>query len=143
LKLIESGAKLKKLKNLQNPWQEWHQHFSTLLEKLTTWRQYSGSWVGKQTIFRSVGGNERWLNDESMHWWQWCLKKANQQNKHSDHYWGTMLFKDSQWFSELQQQLMSNAALEGHFIIVNLGYPLEHGHDSWQMLSSECIWMNI
>jgi hypothetical protein len=42
-----------------------------------------------------------------------------------------MLFKDSQWFSELQQQLMSNAALEGHFIIVSLGYPLKHGYDSW------------
>jgi len=39
---------------------------------------------------------------------------------------GAMLFKDSQWFSELQQQLMSNAALEGHFIIVSLGYPLKH-----------------
>jgi hypothetical protein len=56
--------------NLQNPWQEWHQHFSTLLEKLTTWGQYSGSWVGKQTIFRSAGGNQRWSNDESMHWGQ-------------------------------------------------------------------------
>jgi hypothetical protein len=54
-----------------------------------------------------------------------------------------MLFKDSQWFSELQQQLMSNAVLEGHFIIVSLGYPLKHGYDSWYMLSGECIWMNI
>ena len=54
-----------------------------------------------------------------------------------------MLFKDSMWFSELQQQLMSNAALEGYFHIFILGYPIKHGYDSWQMLSGECIWMNI
>jgi hypothetical protein len=39
--------------------------------------------------------------------------------------------------------LMSNAVLDGHFIIVSLGYPLKHGYDSWYMLSGECIWMNI
>jgi len=63
--------------NLQNPWQEWHQHFSTLLEKLTTWRQYSGSWVGKQTVFRSAGGKERWLNEGSMNEGQCGSKKDN------------------------------------------------------------------
>ena len=54
-----------------------------------------------------------------------------------------MLFKDNPWFSELQQQLMSNAALEGYFHIFILGHPLKHDYDSWQMLSGECIWMNI
>jgi hypothetical protein len=38
--------------SLQNPWQKWHQHFSKLLEKLTTWGQYSGPWEGKQIVFR-------------------------------------------------------------------------------------------
>jgi len=52
-----------------------------------------------------------------------------------------MLFKDSQWFSELQQQLMSNAALEGHFIIFILGLPFETW--LWQMLSHSCIRMNV
>jgi len=38
---------------------------------------------------------------------------------------------------------MSNATIEGHIIIVSLGYPLKRGYDFWHMLSSECIWMNI
>ena len=49
--------------SLQNPWQKWHQHFSTLLETLTTWGQYSGPLEEKQTTFWSVGGKER------IRWW--------------------------------------------------------------------------
>jgi len=74
--------------NLQNPWQEWHQHFLTLLEKLTTWWQYSGPWEGKQWAFRSTGGNERWLNDESVYWRQCCSKKDNQWTSTFRSYWG-------------------------------------------------------
>ena len=67
--------------NLQNPWQEWHQHFLTLLEKLTTWGQYSGPWEGKQSVFRSAGDKEK-SDDESskslkvFSIWQWQKKKT-------------------------------------------------------------------
>jgi len=53
---------------------------------------------------------------------------------------GAMLFKDSQWFSKLQQQLMSNAALEGYFHIFILVYQLQHGYGFWTMLS--CLHLN-
>jgi hypothetical protein len=43
---------------------------------------------------------------------------------------GAIVFKNIPGSSEFQQQLMSNAALEGHFIIVSLGYPLKRGYDS-------------
>jgi hypothetical protein len=117
--------------NWQNPWSKWHQHFSTLLEKLTTWGQYSGSWVGEQTIFRSAGGNERWSNDESMHWGQWCLKKANQQDKHSDHYWGQCCSKtvsdlvnfSSNWWATLH--LKDIFISSSWFIISNMAITFE------------------
>ena len=38
---------------------------------------------------------------------------------------------------------MSNAALERYFHIFILSYFVKHGYDSGQMLSGECIWMNI
>jgi len=78
-----------------------------------------------------------------MHWGQWCLKKANQQNKHSDHYWGQYCSKNSLWYSEFQQQLMSNAVFEGYFHIFILVYHLQHGYDFWMMLSHSWIWMNV
>jgi len=121
--------------NLQNPWQEWHQHFSTLLEKLTTWRQYSGSWVGKQTVFRSAGGNERWLNDESVYWRQWCSKKDNQWTSTFRSYWGQCCSKIVHDLVNPVNNRESKDTLEGNL--------LKHGYDSWQMLSGECIWMNI
>ena len=54
-----------------------------------------------------------------------------------------MLFKDSQWFSELQQQLKTTLQLRDNLVSSSWGYPLKHGYDSWHMLSGECIWMNI
>jgi len=59
--------------NLQNPWQEWHQHFSTFLEKLVTWGQYSGLLERKQTVFRSVRGVEIikwWINELRTIWFK-------------------------------------------------------------------------
>ena len=54
-----------------------------------------------------------------------------------------MLFKNSLWYSEFQQQLMSNAAFEGYFHIFIMVYHLQHGYDFWMMLSYSCIWMNV
>jgi hypothetical protein len=54
-----------------------------------------------------------------------------------------MLFKDNPWFSELQQQLMGNAALERYFHIFILVYHPQHGYDFWMMLSHSRIWMNV
>jgi len=50
--------------NLQNPRQKWHQYFSTLLEKLTTWGQYSGPWERKQTVFQISWGQRKMIK-----WW--------------------------------------------------------------------------
>ena len=89
------------------------------LKNWDTLGQYSGPWEGKQAVFRLAGGNERWSNDESMHWGQWCLKKANQQDKHSDHYWGQCCSKtvsdlvnfSSNWWATLHLKgiLLSSA----------------------------------
>jgi len=54
-----------------------------------------------------------------------------------------MLFKDNPWFSELQQQLMGNAALERYFHIFILVYHPQHSYDFWTMLSHSHIWMNV
>ena len=53
-----------------------------------------------------------------------------------------MLFKDNPWSSALQQQLMSNAAIERYFHIFILVYHLQHGYDLWTMLSHSCMCMN-
>jgi hypothetical protein len=76
-----------------------------------------------------------WGQRKMIKWW------INERT-HSDHL-GVMLFKDSSWFSEPQQQLMSNAALEGYFHIFILVYHLQHCYDFWMMLSHSCIWMNV
>ena len=55
---------------------------------------------------------------------------------------GAMLFKDNPWSSAFQQQLMSNAALEGYFDIFILVYHLQHGYDFWLMLSHSCMCRN-
>jgi len=54
-----------------------------------------------------------------------------------------MLFKDNPWFNELQQQLMSNAALKRYFHIFILVYHPQHSYDFWTMLSHSRIWMNV
>jgi len=104
--------------NWQNPWSKWHQHIWTLLEKLTTWGQYSGPWEEKQAVCRSAGGNERWSNDESMHWGQRCLKKANQQDKHSDHYWGQCCSKIVHDLVNPDNNRESKDVPEGHLHII-------------------------
>ena len=119
--------------NLQNPWQEWHQHFSTLLEKLTTWRQYSGSWVGKQTVFRSAGGNERWLNDESVYWRQCCSKKDNQWTSTFRSYWGQCCSKIVHDLVNPVNNRESKDTLEGNL--------LKHGYRP--MWAYSCIRTNM
>jgi len=120
----------------------------TLLEKLTTWGQYSGPWEGKQKVFRSAGGKERierWVGEvhQSHSWRSQKPFGYRQKNEHVQIILGAMLFKDNPWFNELQQQLMGNAALERYFHIFILVYHLQHGYDFWAMLSHCCIWMNV
>jgi hypothetical protein len=89
------------------------------LKNWDTWRQYSGSWVGKQTVFRSTGGNERWLNDESVYWRQCCSKKDNQWTSTFRSYWGQCCSKtvsdlvnfSSNWWATLHLKgiLLSSA----------------------------------
>ena len=132
---------------------KWHQHFSTLLETLTTWGNTMDPWKKKKNKQHSDQlGAKKELDDESLKFikvmfsiWQWQRKTSLSIN-----WWtsihiiaGAMLFKDNPWSRALQQQLMSNAALERYFHIFILGYPVKHGYDSGQMLSDECIWMNI
>jgi len=105
--------------NLQNPWQEWLQYFLTLLEKLTTWGQYSGPWEGKQVVFRSARGQWKMI--------KWWISKLG----------GNVVQRQS------QQQLMSSVALKGYIHIFILVYHLQHGYDFWTMLSHCCIWMNV
>jgi hypothetical protein len=97
---------------------KWHQLFSTLLEKLTIWGQYSGSWEGKQAVFRSAGGNERWLNDESMHWGQWCSKKDNQWMSTFRSYWGQCCSKIVHDLVNPINNRESKDTLEGNLYIV-------------------------
>jgi hypothetical protein len=90
--------------NLQNPWQKWHQHFSRLLDKLTTWGNTVDLEKENKQYSNQLGGNGRWLNDESVSWGQWCSKKDNQMNKQTQIILGAMLVKDnpsSNWWAAL------------------------------------------
>ena len=138
--------------SLRNPW---HEMTSTLLK--TPWKvDHLGAiqWTLRRktnSILISWGQRKNQMTSRQSSS-ELCLAPDNDKEKTflSINRWtnlqiilGAMLFKDNSWSSALQQQLMSNAALERYFHIFILGYPVKHGYDSWQMLSGECFWMNI
>ena len=104
--------------NWQNPWSKWHQHVWTLFEKLTTWGLYSGPWEEKQAVFRSAGGNEKWSNDESVYWRQWCSKKDNQWTSTFRSYWGQCCSKIVHDLVNPVNNRESKDTLEGNLYIV-------------------------
>jgi len=59
---------------------------------------------GNKQYSDQLGGNERRLNNESVSWGQWCLKKDNQMNKQTQIILGAMVVKDnpsSNWWTAL------------------------------------------
>jgi hypothetical protein len=59
--------------SLQNPWQKWHWHFSTLLN--TSWKVDPEN--ENKHYSDQLGGNEIWSNDESVNWGQYGSIKDN------------------------------------------------------------------
>ena len=125
--------------SLRNPW---HEMTSTLLK--TPWKvEHLGAiqWTLRRktnSILISWGQRKNQMMSRQSSS-KLCLTSDNDEEKPS---WvilrwtnlqiilGAMLFKDNPWSSALQQQLMSNATLEGYFHIFILGCPVKHGYDS-------------
>jgi hypothetical protein len=100
--------------NLQNPWQEWRQHFSTLLEKLTIWGQYSRPWEGKQAVFRSARGQWKMIKGWISKLRTMVFKKRYVIKEHIQIILGAMLFKDSPWSKWTLTAIKSKDVFEGH-----------------------------
>ena len=86
-----------------------------------------------------------------MHWGQWCLKKANQQDKHLDHYWGQCCSKtvsdlmnfSSNWWATLHLKdifissswfIISNMAIDrcGHTVAFERIWKRCAHHQDWR-----------
>ena len=129
--------------SMRNPRQKWHQLFSTLLEKLSHLRAIQWTLKRKNKQYSAqLGGKIRSLNEESVNGGQCVSKKDNQWTStfrsHRGQYCSKTFHDLVNSSSNWKQRCTWRTSLYLH-----LRLPSETWLWLWQMLSHNCIWMNV